>query len=266
VAVDYAEQARTYDLTRGASPTVVRLLTKYLGPSGGKPGDGRSVLDIAGGTGNYAQFLAARGFRVTVLDRAPAMLLRAAPKLPVVSVVAGDALRLPFHDGAFDAAVLVSALHQFQDQAAALGQACRIVREGPFVLVAFTRENLIPTFIFEYFPGSDPPPTMHLPAGELEDLLHEAGFGRVERETFVFVDTADANLHALHTDPLALAGPAYLRNTSFFHRLPEGVRRVGLARLAADLRSGRLEERVKESFRLAIRDGHATVFAAWPGE
>lgn len=260
--VDYAEQARTYDLTRGASPTVARLLLKHLGPA-----DGRTVLDIAGGTGNYAQLQAARGFRVVVLDRVPAMLLRARPKLEDGGfVMAGDALRLPFADRSFDAAVLVSALHQFSDQGAALAEARRVLRAGPFVLVAFTKENLAPTFIFDYFPGSEPPSGMHLPAEELEALLHRVGFQRVVGEAFVFVDTADANLHALHTDALALAGPAYLRNTSFFHRLPEEVRRAGLDRLARDLRSGRLEERVKESFRLAILHGHATVFAAWPGE
>ena len=40
---NYPEQAATYDFTRSASPTVSRLLLKYLGEPGG-----RTVLDIAG--------------------------------------------------------------------------------------------------------------------------------------------------------------------------------------------------------------------------
>ena len=60
---NYAEQAKTYDRTRGASPTIVRALGRYLGPP-----DNRVLLDIAGGTGNYAQVFQARGFRVIVLD------------------------------------------------------------------------------------------------------------------------------------------------------------------------------------------------------
>lgn len=257
--IDYERQAETYDLTRGASPTVVRFLEKHLGPA-----DGRTLLDIAGGTGNYAEALAAKGFRVFVVDHELAMLGRSKPKIGPGRQVAGDALRLPLQDEAVDAAVLVSAIHQLRDQEAALAEARRVIRGGPFVLQAFTRENLIPTFVFEYFPGSDPPPGMHLPAAEMEGLLAEAGFSRVERETFVYVDTADGTLHALHADALRLAGPAYLRNTSFFNRLPADVRREGLARLADDLRSGRLEERVGESFRLATIHGHGTVFAAWP--
>src|SRR5207244_37020 len=39
---NYALQAETYDRTRGASPTVVRLMSKHLGPS-----EGRRLLDIA---------------------------------------------------------------------------------------------------------------------------------------------------------------------------------------------------------------------------
>ncbi|MBA3553032.1 MAG: hypothetical protein H0W27_09215, partial [Actinobacteria bacterium] len=59
----YAEQARSYDRTRGASPTLVRLLARFFGPP-----DHRVLLDIAGGTGNYGQAMRARGFRVFVLD------------------------------------------------------------------------------------------------------------------------------------------------------------------------------------------------------
>src|SRR5437867_24123 len=69
---NYAEQARTYDYTRGASPTVVRAMGRHLGQP-----VGRTLLDIAGGTGNYGQVFAARGFRVFVLDASMEMLAHA---------------------------------------------------------------------------------------------------------------------------------------------------------------------------------------------
>src|SRR5207247_382423 len=68
-AARYRDQAATYDATRGASPSVARLLLRFLGPP-----HGRSVLDIAGGTGNYARAVTDAGFRVFVVDREPAML------------------------------------------------------------------------------------------------------------------------------------------------------------------------------------------------
>lgn len=252
-------QARSYDRTRGASPTLVRLLTRFLGPP-----EGRLLLDIAGGTGNYAEAMHVRGFDVVVVDAEAAMLVRSVGKLGTGRQVVGDALALPIADASVDCAMVIAALHLVGDRPSAMREARRVIRAGPFVLQDFTRENLGPSFVYEYFPGSRPPEQEH-PAEEaiLRDI-REAGFSRVERERFVYLDTADANLQALHIDALRLAGSAYLRNTSFFQRLPEEARREGLDRLAADLRSGRLEERVRASFQEAIRTGHGTVFATWP--
>jgi SAM-dependent methyltransferase len=255
---DDAVQARTYDFTRGASPTIVRALTRFLGPP-----NGRLLLDVAGGTGNYAAVFAARGFRVLVVDASLAMVRHAKRKLGPAATVVGDAERLPLRDRAADCAMVVDAVHLFGDLAAALHEARRVLRAGPLALTALTRENLGPLFVCEYFDLSEPvearPSTE-----EVERLLADCGFSRVERATYVYTDAADGSLTALHTNPLHLAGPAYLRNTSFWHRLDEDSRRQGLARLARDLRSGVLERRVRESFKLAARQGHGTVFAAWP--
>jgi SAM-dependent methyltransferase len=258
-ATNYQAQARTYDLTRSASPTVARLLSKYLGP-----GEGRLLLDVAGGTGNYAQAMRARGFEVLIVDRSPEMLARSVPKVGAARQVVADAAVLPFRDAVADRVMLVSALHQMPEPVRLFEEARRVVRDGPYVVTGFTLENMRHAFVIEYFPGSEADTALHSPREEIERRLRAAGFSRVESEAFVYLDTADGTLPALHTDALRLAGPAYLRNTSFFHRLPERVRREGLARLAEDLRSGALEEKVKASFQEAIRSGHGTVFAAWP--
>jgi hypothetical protein len=60
---DYSNQARTYDTTRGASPSVLAPLRDALT---GAPG--RTLLDIGGGTGNYAQALVAEGWQPLVLE------------------------------------------------------------------------------------------------------------------------------------------------------------------------------------------------------
>ncbi len=108
------------------------------------------------------------------------------------------------------------------------------------------------------------PITPRPPAEEIASLLRAAGFARVEHQPFVYTDTVDGSLNALHTDALRLAGPAYLRNTSFWHRIDQETRRKGLEALAGDLRSGVLEGRVRESLKAAAKHGHGTVFAAWP--
>jgi ubiquinone/menaquinone biosynthesis C-methylase UbiE len=57
------------------------------------------TLDVACGTGFLTRHL--RG-EITVLDQSPRMLEIAAERLPAATLVAGDALALPFDDGAFD--------------------------------------------------------------------------------------------------------------------------------------------------------------------
>jgi SAM-dependent methyltransferase len=254
---NYSVQARTYDLTRGASPTVVRALAKFLGEP-----RGRLLLDLAGGTGNYGQVFAARGFRVVVVDASVEMLQHAVRKIGS-RAAAGDAERLPVEEEAVDCVCIVNAVHLLSDPPAALRDAGRVMRAGPLAFTAFTRENLAPLFVYEYF-GLEAPLTPRPPASQFETWLREAGFDRVERGTYVYTDTVDGSLNALHTNALYLAGPAYLRNTSFWHGLDEDTRRRGLEGLARDLRSGDLQRRVDESFKVAVEHGHGTVFAAWP--
>ncbi len=255
---NYAEQARTYDFTRGASPTIVRALLRFLG----EPGGG-TVLDVAGGTGNYGQVLAARGFRVIVIDASPEMLEHAARKLGQGACVVGDALRLPVRDAGVEAATLVHGLHLIEDQAGALAELRRVLRAGPAVAVDPTSENAA-LFVHEYF-GRDPSASRGRPSTEeIMTNLRAAGFDRIEHEPLVYTDSVDGSLHALHTTAMHLAGPAYLRNTSFWATLDEATRQAGLAALARDLRSGVLQQRVEDHMRQAVVRGHETVFAAWP--
>jgi SAM-dependent methyltransferase len=254
----YDEQARTYDRTRGASPTVVRLLAAHLGV----PVD-RSLLDIAGGTGNYARAMQERGFHPVVIDAAEDMARMSIDKIGPGRQLVGDAGRLPIRDGSFDCAMCVVAIHLFADRPAAFGKARRVLRGGPFLVVAYTRENLAALFVNEYFgggwPGGD-----GFGADQIVDEMKTAGFSRVQAETFVYSDTVGGSLVAMHTDAALLADPEHLKNTSYWHRLPEHVREAGLARLTEHLHSGVLQRRVAESLRIAQRTGHGTVFVANP--
>jgi hypothetical protein len=125
-----------------------------------------------------------------------------------------------------------------------------------------TREN-VPEFVHEYF-GLRPPEDSRPRTQDVERMLMAAGFGRVVHERIVYTDSVDASLSSLHTNAMHLAGPAYLRNTSLWHGLDGETRRRGLQALARDLRSGALDRRVKEHFRLAVERGHETVLAALP--
>src|SRR5262245_7593181 len=198
----YEEQAATYDRTRGPSPDLVRALLDGLGEA-----RGRRLLDVAAGTGNYTRALQGAGFDVVMVDAEPAMLRRSVDKVGPGRQVVADAMRLPFRPGWFDAAVMTQALHLFVARDHPFGEFRRVLRDGPFVLQAYTQENLAPSFVVDYFPEQPWELAEHPSAAAVEEMLGEGGFRRVERATYVYRDTTDANLQAMHLDPAKLADP-----------------------------------------------------------
>jgi demethylmenaquinone methyltransferase/2-methoxy-6-polyprenyl-1,4-benzoquinol methylase len=95
------------------------------------PGD--RVLDVATGTGLVARALKRRyGCRVVGLDQSEQMLSRARPLVGPVyeQVVRGEAERLPFADGEFDALTFTYLLRYVDDPAATMRELARVVRRG----------------------------------------------------------------------------------------------------------------------------------------
>ena len=96
------------------------------------------VLDVATGTGLVAQALVRRfGCAVVGLDQSAAMLDGARARLardPAlgerVSLVAGEAERLPFADGEFDHLTFTYLLRYVDDPGATLAELARVVRPG----------------------------------------------------------------------------------------------------------------------------------------
>jgi demethylmenaquinone methyltransferase / 2-methoxy-6-polyprenyl-1,4-benzoquinol methylase len=96
-------------------------------------GPDQRVLDVATGTGLVARALKRRyGCRVVGLDQSEDMLARARPLVGSVydELVRGEAERLPFEDGAFDALTFTYLLRYVDDPAATMRELARVVRPG----------------------------------------------------------------------------------------------------------------------------------------
>lgn len=99
---------------------------------------GRSVLDVACGTGVVARQAADRmggHGSVVGLDLNDAMLTVARRLRPDIEWRQGDAADLPFGDAAFDAVLCQSALMFFPDRAQAVREMARVARPGGTVAV-----------------------------------------------------------------------------------------------------------------------------------
>ena len=88
-----------------------------------------SVLELGCGTGHFTRWLSGGGLAAVGLDRSPAMLAQARA-LGGVPLVRGDAGRLPFADGAFDLAALITTLEFLEQPRQALVEALRVSRRG----------------------------------------------------------------------------------------------------------------------------------------
>jgi demethylmenaquinone methyltransferase / 2-methoxy-6-polyprenyl-1,4-benzoquinol methylase len=116
----------------GQDPRWRRALVAAVAPE-----HGQRVLDVATGTGMVAFSLATRGCEVVGLDQSEQMLegarakLRAAPALAGrMTFVSGEAERLPFGDGEFDALTFTYLLRYVDDREATMRELARVVRPG----------------------------------------------------------------------------------------------------------------------------------------
>ena len=93
------------------------------------------ALDVATGTGDLAIELASRGASVVGSDFSEGMLDVARRKAPQLTWEQGNALALPYEDGAFDAATVGFGARNFSDLGQGLREMARVVRPGGRVVV-----------------------------------------------------------------------------------------------------------------------------------
>jgi SAM-dependent methyltransferase len=171
------------------------LLDRHLPPAPA------TVLDVGGGPGVYAEWLAERGYRVHLVDGSPLHVERATSRSGGRFTAAiGDARALDEPDRAYDAVLLMGPLYHLPergDRIAALRQAHRVTRDGG-VLVA----SAISRFA-------------SLLDGLLRGYLQDPSFSAIVEQ-----DLADGQ----HRSP-----DNELFTTAFFHRVEELSAEVGEA-------------------------------------
>ena len=100
---------------------------------------GKRILEIGGGTGGNASWLASKGAEVYLLDLSPNALKlsrQTADSHNVnLNLLCGDANILPFSDGVFDIIYHVGVLQLFRQPEPLLLEQRRILKEGGYLLV-----------------------------------------------------------------------------------------------------------------------------------
>ena len=139
----YAKGAEAARLFRGHGTLELartqEIILRHLPPPPG------AVLDVGGGTGVYACWLAARGYRVTLIDAAPLHIEQAQaasarqPDHPLAECRLGDARRLDERDASARAVLLLGPLYHLterRDRLEALREALRVLEPGGLLFAA----------------------------------------------------------------------------------------------------------------------------------
>ncbi|MEU0667014.1 demethylmenaquinone methyltransferase [Streptomyces lavendulocolor] len=121
---------------------------------------GQKVLDLAAGTGTSSLPFARAGAYVVPCDFSLGMLREGKKRHAWLPLTAGDATRLPFRDGVFDAVTISFGLRNVQDTGAALRELYRVTRPGGRVVICeFSHPTWAPfrTVYEEYLMRALPP-------------------------------------------------------------------------------------------------------------
>ena len=143
----FASVAPRYDLMNDLMSLGIHRLWKRILLSALDPRPGRSLLDLAGGTGDISfGWRRMGGGPVVLTDINPAMLAvardRAAGRglIADLSIAVADAEHLPFPDRRFSRVAIAFGLRNCTDKPAVLAEACRVLRPGGrFFCLEFSR-------------------------------------------------------------------------------------------------------------------------------
>ncbi|MFD3913780.1 demethylmenaquinone methyltransferase [Streptomyces sp. NPDC058603] len=156
----FDDVAEKYDLTNDVlSLGQARLWRKEVAKAV-KARPAEKVLDLAAGTATSSMSLAATGAYVVPCDFSQGMLRTGKKRHPWMPFTAGDATKLPFADGVFDAVTISFGLRNVQDTDLALRELYRVTKPGGRIVICeFSHPTWAPfrTVYEEYLMRALPP-------------------------------------------------------------------------------------------------------------
>jgi ubiquinone/menaquinone biosynthesis C-methylase UbiE len=142
----YNSIGKNYNATRHADKRIVAELISWLDLPYSS-----IIADIGAGTGNYSTAVAEQGYQVIAIE--PSTMMQSQQQThPKVSWTTAKAEQIPLADGAVDGALVMLALHHFDDLDRSISEISRITKSGKIVIFAFEQEKISDFWLTDYFP------------------------------------------------------------------------------------------------------------------
>ena len=209
---EYDEAARLHSTATGLLEfeRTRELLRRYLPPPPAR------VLDVGGGPGAHARWLIEEGYEVHLVDPVPKHVEQARERAPGCVATQGDARRLDFSAGSFDAVLLLGPLYHLAERGhrlTALREARRAAVPGGVVAAAgISRYSLMQDYTVSA--GLSP----ELLAGEVSQVVRTGSYDGSRGFTVAHFHTAaelmqeagEVGLAGLHVHGIEGPGWAYV--------------------------------------------------------
>lgn len=134
----------------------------------------RRLIDVASGDGALSELIAPHAGEVVCVDNSPVVVRTGEERLahvPNLRFVLGDMHALPFHDGTFDAALLMSSLCYATDPARVIEEVARVLSPGGTLVGVVLRKHEHADAVAAYDHVQ-----MGFEPDELKNMLRRAGF------------------------------------------------------------------------------------------
>ncbi|RAJ57294.1 demethylmenaquinone methyltransferase/2-methoxy-6-polyprenyl-1,4-benzoquinol methylase [Streptomyces sp. Amel2xB2] len=160
VAAMFDDVAARYDITNDVLSLGQTRLWRRAVARAVEARPGERVLDLAAGTGTSSQPFVEAGAYAVPCDFSLGMLTEGKKRHPWMPFTAGDATRLPFRDGVFDAVTISFGLRNVHDTDGALRELLRVTAPGGRIVICeFSHPTWAPfrTVYTEYLMRALPP-------------------------------------------------------------------------------------------------------------
>jgi len=225
--VDYGRLGDGYARRRRPDPSIAALIHHALGSS-------RTVLNVGAGAGSYEP----EDRAVVAVEPAESMIAQRTDRhSPAVRAVAGA---LPLADGAVDASMATVTVHQWPDPVAGVLE-MRRVTTGRVVVLTFDPVELDRLWIADCAPELIEVESRRYPA--VATLAEALGPGTGVHAVPIHLDCPDGFTEAFYGRPEAFLDPQVRRAQSAWSFLDRADEERAVEALAADLASGRWDER-----------------------
>lgn len=219
---DYEVHGAGYAAVRRPDPRVAARVHAALGAA-------RTVVNVGAGAGSYEP----QDRPVVAVE--PSVAMRAQRPRGLLPAVDATAERLPFDDGAFDAAMAMVTIHQWSDLDRGLGEMRRVAR-GPVVILTFDGDALDRLWLAEYAPELVVAEARRMPA--IDRVLAALGGTATVAEVPIPLDCTDGFTEAFYGRPERFLDPAVRRAQSAWGFVAPGVEDRAVADLRRDLERG----------------------------